>query len=160
MNGKRLSRYRFSHILFQRYLYNQFDVIERAQLHQQVGDVLEEYYSGMLEEIAVQLAYHFRLAGFLSKAIHYFRLAGQQAIRLSSFDDATVHFNTALSLLKSEPETVDRNLQELNLLMSLSAPLMLTGGYASPELGNVCNRMRQLLNDIPLNRSCFPLSLL
>ncbi|RJP49788.1 MAG: hypothetical protein C4583_11800 [Anaerolineaceae bacterium] len=156
VNGKRLSRFRFSHILFQRYLYNQLDVVERAQLHQQVGAVLEEYFSGMLEEIAVQLAYHFRLAGFLQKAIHYFQFAGQHAIRLSSFKDAISHFNTALSLLKSEPETVDRNLQELNLLMSLSAPLMLEGGYASPELGNVGNRMRQLLNDIPLKPELFP----
>ena len=156
VNGRRLSRYRFSHILFQRYLYNQLDVVERAQLHQQVGDVLEEYFSGMLEEIAVQLAYHFRLAGFLQKAIYYFQLAGQRAIHLSSFEDAIVHFNTALSLLKSEPEAVDRNLQELNLLMRLSAPLMLEGGYASPELGNVCTRMRQLLNDIPLKPELFP----
>lgn len=132
-------------------------MIERAQLHQQIGDVLEEYFSGVPEEIAVQLAYHFRLAGIMQKAIHYFQLAGQQAIRLSSFEDAIVHFNTALSLLRSQPKTIDRNVQELDLLMSLSMPLMVGRGYASPDLGVACNRIRQILNEIPLKPEMFPI---
>lgn len=157
VNGRRISRYRFRHILFQKYLYSQLDAIECAQLHEQVGSALEERFSGMLEEIAVQLAYHFRLAGLLQKAIHYYQLAGGQAIRLSSFEDAIIHFNTALSLLKSQPETIDRNVQELGLLMSLSMPLMVGRGYASPDLGIACNRIRQILNSIPLKPDMFPI---
>lgn len=157
VSGKRISRYRFRHILFQKYLYSQLDAIECAQLHEQVGNALEERFSGMLEEIAVQLAYHFRLAGHLHKAIQYYQLAGGQAIRLSSFEDAIVHFNTALSLLKSQPETIDRKVQELNLLMSLSMPLMVGRGYASPDLGIACNRIRQILNSIPLKPDMFPI---
>lgn len=157
VNGRRISRYRYRHILFQKYLYSQLDAIECARLHEQVGSALEERFSGILEEIAVQLAYHFRLAGLLHKAIHYYQLAGGQAIRLSSFEDAISHFNTALSLLKSQPETIDRNVQELGLLMSLSMPLMVGRGYASPELGIVCNRIRQILNSIPLKPEMFPI---
>lgn len=157
VNGRRVSRYRFRHILFQKYLYSQLDAIECAQLHEQAGNALEERFSGVVEEIAVQLAYHFRLAGLLHKAIQYYQLAGEQAIRLSGFEDAIVHFNTALSLLKSQPETIDRNAQELSLLMSLSMPLMVGRGYASPDLGVVCNRIRQILNSIPLKPDMFPI---
>jgi len=41
MDGQHLSHYRFRHILFQRYLYNNLDQIERAHLHQSVGTALE-----------------------------------------------------------------------------------------------------------------------
>jgi DNA-binding SARP family transcriptional activator len=157
VNGRRLSRYRFRHILFQRYLYNQLDVVERARLHEQVGGVLEEHCSGMLWEIAIQLAHHFKLAGLREKEIHYLQLAGRQATRLSSFEDAIAHFNTALALLESQPETSDKRLQELDLLMYLSVPLMLGHGYGSSDLGPVCNRMVQLLNITTMKPGMFPI---
>lgn len=157
VNGGRLSRYRFRHILIQRYLYSLLDVVERARLHEQVGSVLEEHCSGILEEIAVQLAHHFKLAGLPAKVIHYLQLAGRQATLLSSFEDAIVHFNAALSLLENQPETPDKSLQELDLLMYLSVPLMLGHGYGSSDLGPVCNRMLQLLNIIPMKPGMFPI---
>lgn len=157
VNGNRLSRYRFRHILFQRYLYSQLDVVERGKLHEQVGSILEERYSGMLEEIAVQLAYHFELAGLPLKAIQYLHLAGRKATRLSSFEDSIAHLKKALSMLESQPGRVDRDRLELELLMSLCVPFELARGYASPDLGPVYNRATQLLNSIPLKPDLFPI---
>ena len=157
MNGSWLSRYRFRHILFQRYLYSQLDLVERARLHEQVGSAMEERYSSMLEENAVQLAYHFETAGIPLKAIHYLHLAGKHTTRLASFEDAILHLKKALALLESQPGTVDKDLLELELLTSLNAPLMLARGYASPDLGAVCNRSVQLLNNIPLKPDLFPI---
>jgi DNA-binding SARP family transcriptional activator len=156
VNGSRLSRYRFRHILFQKYLYSQLDVVERMRLHEQVGSTLEERNPGILEENAVQLAYHFEIAGIPLKAIHYLHLASQHATHLASFEDAIIHLNKALSLLESQPGTLDKDLLELDLLTSLNAPLMLARGYASPELGVVCSRAAQLLNSIPLKPELFP----
>ena len=42
--GQRLSRYRFRHILFQTYLYNSLDAVERARLHEKVGSTLLGLY--------------------------------------------------------------------------------------------------------------------
>lgn len=39
-----LSHYRFRHILFQRYLYNNLDEVERNYLHEAVGKELEGLY--------------------------------------------------------------------------------------------------------------------
>ncbi len=44
IDGQRLSRYRFRHILFQKYLYGSLDEVERVYLHEQVGTALEGLY--------------------------------------------------------------------------------------------------------------------
>ncbi|MGB3714247.1 MAG: AAA family ATPase, partial [Candidatus Promineifilaceae bacterium] len=51
--GRYLSRYRFAHALFQRYLYNDISEGERRLLHGEVARILEELYEGRLEEITV-----------------------------------------------------------------------------------------------------------
>jgi DNA-binding SARP family transcriptional activator len=151
VNGIRISRYRFRHILFQRYLYSQLNLVERAQLHERVGRTMEDYYSSMLDEIAIQLAFHFEAASSPLKAIQYLHLAGQYATHLSSFEDAITHLSKALALLELQPGSNNKDLLELELLQSINAPLMLARGYASPELGIVCNRMVELLNHLPIN---------
>jgi len=50
LEGKSLARYQFRHILFQKYLYNSLDPVERARLHEAVGTALEELYGGQAEE--------------------------------------------------------------------------------------------------------------
>ena len=155
VNGTRISRYRFRHILYQIYLYNQLNLVERARLHEQVGNHMEEYYSTMLAEVSIQLAIHFELANSPLKAIHYLNIAGIQATRLSSFEDAIIHLNKALSLMKLEPESLDKDLLELELLKSINVPLMHARGFASTDLGMVCNRMTKLLNRLPLTPEMF-----
>ena len=77
--GQRLTRYRFRHILFQRYLYSQLDPVMRLDLHEQVGQALQRLYAGQPGEVAGQLAHHFERAGLLEKAVHYLGLAGERA---------------------------------------------------------------------------------
>jgi tetratricopeptide (TPR) repeat protein len=71
IDGATLSRYRFRHHLFQQYLYGQMDEVERARLHGSVGQALETLHRAGSEEIAVQLAWHFELAGLPEKAVSY-----------------------------------------------------------------------------------------
>ena len=154
---KRLTRYRFRHILYQRYLYSQIDVVERTALHEKVAKTIEDHYSGILDEMFVPLAIHYALAGRPQNAIHYYDLAGKRAIRLSSYEAAIVHFKKALSLLDSQPESEKRNQQELGLLMNISVPLMFIKGFASPNLKIVCGRIMELVNVIPLKIEMFPI---
>jgi predicted ATPase len=78
---RRTSRYRFRHILFQEYVYKGLDEVERAYLHQAVGDALEQRFEGQTEAIAIQLARHYRVAGQEPKAIDYLHQAGEWALR-------------------------------------------------------------------------------
>ena len=57
-----LGRYRFRHLLFQKYLYNRLDPVERAHLHLTVGHALEALYEGHAAEISLSLVRHFELS--------------------------------------------------------------------------------------------------
>ncbi|MCJ7630036.1 MAG: protein kinase, partial [Longimicrobiales bacterium] len=63
LNGQKLSVYRFRHILFQRHLYDELSEVERVHLHEQLGEALETLYGDHKDEIAPQLARHFKEAG-------------------------------------------------------------------------------------------------
>ena len=96
--GGRLSLYGFSHVLFQRYLYDGLDEVERAQLHQDVGEVLETLYGDDSGEIASQLARHFtRRVSSTRRSITCSR-AGESALRSAAYLEAVAHFESALEL--------------------------------------------------------------
>jgi ABC-type oligopeptide transport system substrate-binding subunit len=112
-----LSRYEFAHALFQRYLYNDLSAGERRVLHREVGGVLEELYEGSTEQIAVQLARHFELAGIEDKAIEYLLQVGDRARGLYAHQEAIDHYQRALKLLRErgEHERAARTLMKLGL---------------------------------------------
>ena len=157
IDSNRLTRYRFRHILFQKYLYGQLDAIERAEYHEGVGKAIEKRFAGGLETISVPLAIHFELARLYDKAIHYYEAAARHANRFSSYEDSINHYNKALSLLALKPETQTRNKLELDLLIGKSAPLMFICGFASDEVGINNDRMVILLKLVSSDLNMFPL---
>jgi predicted ATPase len=98
IGGQRLSLYRFQHNLFQKYLYGKLDRVERSYLHEDVGNVLEDLYGEQADEIAVQLARHFEDAGLNEKAVHYLRLAGDEAAVKFANDEAVGYYSRAINL--------------------------------------------------------------
>jgi predicted Ser/Thr protein kinase/tetratricopeptide (TPR) repeat protein len=143
-----LSIYLFRHILYQRFLYNSLDEVERTHLHAEVGQILEDLYGERKEEISVQLARHFQEAGIVDKAIEYLHKAGNKAVRLSAGEEAIAHYKKALELLKALPETPQRAQQELALQLALAVPLQATKGFGAPELGQAVVRARELCQKI------------
>jgi adenylate cyclase len=102
--GQRLSLYRFQHNMFQKYLYNDLDEAERAYLHEDVGNALEELYGDQVDEIAVQLARHFEEAGVTKKARTYLEKAGRQAAVRFANEEAIAYFSRAFDQTpESEP---------------------------------------------------------
>ena len=98
LGSKRLSRYRFRHSLFQKYLYDSLDKVELSYLHEDVGNALETFYADRLDDVVVQLAWHFAEAGFDDKASHYFRRAGELAADRYANAEAVDHLTHALAL--------------------------------------------------------------
>ncbi len=93
-----MSRYRFGHVLFQDYLYKRLSQGEQRLLHADVAEALEKLYEGQLDEMAVQLAQHFHLAGNTGQAFHYFSMAGERAARLYANNEAITHYTQAIEL--------------------------------------------------------------
>jgi tetratricopeptide (TPR) repeat protein len=121
--GRRsLSRYQFAHTLFQQYLYNELGIGERRLLHEEVADVLEELYKDQTDEIAVQLAHHYREAGEVEKAVAYMIKAGEKAAGLFAWQEARRHFETTLELLEEDNLT-----QRADVLRKLASITIATG---------------------------------
>jgi DNA-binding SARP family transcriptional activator/tetratricopeptide (TPR) repeat protein len=95
---RRLSRFRFRHILYQDYLYKRLGQGERRLLHEDVAEALEKLYDGQLDEIAVQLAHHFQQAGDHGSACRYYAQAGERATRFFESRQAVTHYTRAIEL--------------------------------------------------------------
>jgi DNA-binding SARP family transcriptional activator len=99
LGEQRISHYRFRHILFQHYLYQSIDEAERSYLHEDIGNLLEQFYQEQATLVAVQLAYHFRAAGLTHKAVDYLQQAAKQAIVRYAYQEAVAFYAEALSLI-------------------------------------------------------------
>ncbi|MGD9347037.1 MAG: AAA family ATPase, partial [Candidatus Aminicenantes bacterium] len=143
-----ISLYLFRHILFQKYLYNSLDEVERTHLHAEVGQILEKLYGDQNEDVSVQLARHFEEAGLMDKAIEYLHKAGKRAVHLSANEEAIVHYKRALELLEKLPETPERVQQEIALQLDYVVPLELVVSYAAPEVSQAILRAQELCDQI------------
>jgi DNA-binding SARP family transcriptional activator len=168
VRSHRLSRYRFRHLLFQKYLYDHLDPVERAHLHEDMGNLLEALYrervaTGEALELgaqfppvaegAVQLARHFQAAGILDKAAEYRLHAGMRAHLLSANEEAVAHFKQGLALLETLPDSSKRAEQELRLQNALANALNSIRASTDPEVVRVYARMQELceqMDDVPL----------
>ena len=146
VDGKSLSRYRFRHILFQKYLYSSLDEVERAHLHEQVGTALEELYGDQVEDAAnpVHLALHFEKAQIIEKAIHYLYNAGERAVQLSAYREGIAHLTKGLNLLEQLPASAKRDHQEIDLLLALGIASQGLLGAQPDEIENTYTKAHEL----------------
>lgn len=93
---RRLARYRFAHALFQQYMYNRLSEGERILLHRRIAGILEALYEGSIQEITVQLAYHY--AGDIERERYYARLAGERVEAVYAHGEAVRYLSRALEL--------------------------------------------------------------
>lgn len=140
----RLSLYRFVHNLFRQYLYNSLGTGERAYLHRDVGEILEELLGDRTEEAAADLARHFEEADLPTKAAHYRLQAGNRARRMSAHTEAATHLTCGLELIKGMPDGSEKIQLELQLQAALGTVLIATHGYAAPEVEDTLCRAREL----------------
>jgi tetratricopeptide (TPR) repeat protein len=150
VDGKPLSRYRFRHILFQKYVYSSLDEVERVHLHEQVGTALEELYGNQVEVAAnaVQMARHFEEAKIIEKAVHYLHDAGKRAVQLSAYREGIAHLTRGLTLLGNLPDSTQRDRQELDLQMALGLALQGANAAASPDVQDAFTRARELCQKV------------
>jgi predicted ATPase/DNA-binding SARP family transcriptional activator len=143
-----LSLYQFRHNLFQKYIYDNLDEVERVYFHEQVGKTTEKLYKGHLEQVSVRLARHFKAAGITDKAIDYLLQAADKAKRLSANEEAVNHLTLGLDFLKELPEGIKRNEKELSLQIAFGPPLVATKGYSATEVEQTYERARALCEQI------------
>ncbi|HYL59889.1 MAG TPA: AAA family ATPase [Candidatus Acidoferrales bacterium] len=138
------ARYKFRHALIQDAAYQSLLKSRRHYYHQRIAQVLEEQFPEEAQAEPQVLAYHYTEAEMLPEAIAHWQAAGQQAMQRSANVEAVSHFSRALELLETQPESPERFQQELALQLALGTPLIATQGFASPQVGKVYARAREL----------------
>jgi tetratricopeptide (TPR) repeat protein len=100
VDGRSLSRHRFSHFLVQQHLYEGLGEAERRLLHRRVGEALERLYAGRLADVAVELVRHF--AGDPQRERRYARMAGERAAARFANEEAVRYLSCALELTPTD----------------------------------------------------------
>ena len=155
-DGTLCGTYGFSHALQRAVLYERIPRLRRLRLHLRVAEGEERLHGGRAQDIAAELAVHFERGGDLHRAVHYQRQAGHNALRQHGYQEAIAHFTRGLDLLATFPDTPDRRQQELDLQVALGAPLLMTRGYAAPDVARAYARARELCQQIGEQPNLFP----
>ncbi len=146
------ANYLFKHALVQDTAYASLVRTRRQQIHAQISRSLEEQFPDVVTSEPEVLAHHFTAAGLTERGALYWERAGQQANDRSAYLEATRHFNTAIELLRTLPNTPALRQQELHLHIALGAALIVVKGHASAEVENTYLKARELceqLGDAP-----------
>lgn len=98
--------YYFRHTLVQDAAYASLLASDRQRLHLAVGETVEMIYPDQVTscEMAPRLGQHFNEAGDMVRALKYFRIAGESALKCFANQEAESHFRKALSLADSDQE--------------------------------------------------------
>ena len=117
--------YTFRHVLIQEAAYESILIRQRAELHRQIGETLEQLHKDRMEEFAPLLAYHFYSAGD-ERSLRYDVIAGEKSARLYANAEAATHFRRALEVVRRN----NGDLNQINHLFSeLGRVLELAGRY-------------------------------
>ena len=145
-------RYVFKHIITQEVSYGLLLFAQRQRLHRAVGEWYEKNFAADLSPYYPLLAHHWTRTiqappiepDAMQKAIDYSFKAGEQALRNDALMEALGHFTKALELIKTLPESPMRDGMELGAQVLRAVPLMLTRGWANPEVGAAYERAREI----------------
>jgi predicted ATPase len=140
--------YTFKHALIQDMAYQSLLRSTRQQHHQRIAQVLEARFPEVCEIQPELLAHHYTEAGLSAQAIPYWQRAGQRASERSAYVEAIGHLMEGLEVIETLPDTPERTQQELGLQIALGSALMVTKGFAAPEVEQVYGRARVLCQQV------------
>lgn len=155
-DGTVAGRFAFVHALHRHVLAERVATGHRVALHLRIGARLELAHGGRAGEIAGELAMHFEHGRDFERAIHYRRLAADNALRHHGHREAASHAGRALALLQEVPESADRIRRELAVYTQLGAALI-AKGWAAPEVAETYARARALCLQVGPAPELFPI---
>jgi class 3 adenylate cyclase/tetratricopeptide (TPR) repeat protein len=101
--------YIFKHALTQEVVYNGLLKKERQNIHEKIGQVMEELFQDRLTEFYEALAYHFKQGHSILKAIQYLRSAGQKSLLRYAVEESHQYYREAYEILTSMPIVSDHD---------------------------------------------------
>lgn len=134
------ARYVFKHALVQDTAYESLLDKTRRHYHERIGDACEQHFPEIVMSKPELVAHHYSEARQMAKAVPLWLRAGTRAFERSALAESIQHLSKGLELLRTLPESHERDKQELTMVMSLGLPYMATRGYASREVAECFSR--------------------
>jgi predicted ATPase len=143
-DGTVTERYGFLHTWYQQVIYDRLAAGRRVQLHRQIGAWEAAAYGGRVREHAAQVAMHFDRGRDYGRAAPFRQWAAEQALHRHAYHEATGHLTRGLEGLQTLPATPEHVQHELVLRLLLGTVLIVTKGYAAPDVERVYMRAQAL----------------
>jgi len=157
IDGQGSGSYDYTHGLLREVAYSELNPIRRRTLHRRVARALEELYPPDFEALSGWLAAHCDAGGMAPEAIRFYGAAAAVAKQRFSDAEAAAYLRRALELCRDFPESVKRDRDELELLVTLGPSLVTTDGYSMPEVGETYARGLLLSRRSGDQKHLFPL---
>ena len=144
-DGTTSARYAFRHALYQQVIYQRLAAV--APPAPAPGDrraAGEPRTAGAPVEVASELAAHFERSRDVDRAVRYHAEAAAHARSRFAYGETRLHLDTALALLRTQPESVERMRQEMPLLHALGSTLFVIHGYGDDGAMRAFLRLREL----------------
>ena len=139
--------YTFKHALVQDAAYETMLRSQRSRIHGRIVEVFEHVFPETTEHHPDVLAYHCTEAGLWEKAIDFSIKATHRALERSAGVEAQAQVERAMTLLPGIPAGTARQQLEGRLQVALGDALVMTKGFASPEVMIALSRARDLLDE-------------
>jgi predicted ATPase/DNA-binding winged helix-turn-helix (wHTH) protein len=147
-DGTVAGRYAFIHALYHNVVYQRLPAARQIHLHRRIGEYEEAAYGRRAGEIAAELAVHFERGRDSRRAVQYLQRAAETASQRYAHREAIEYLKRGLALLKTMLDTPDLIQQELDIQLTLGPALMVTRGFAAPEVADTYARARQLCDQL------------
>jgi tetratricopeptide (TPR) repeat protein len=109
----------FRHALIQDAAYQSLLLSRRRQYHSEIAQSLENRFPEIAEAQPELIAQHYTAAAAAEQAILYWVKAGERALARFAYLEPVAHFQQALQLARTLPESLPRSRQILSLLLFL-----------------------------------------
>jgi len=138
--------YAFKHALVQDAAYETMPKDQRSAVHRRIADVLEQQFPDIAEHHPDVLAYHCTEAGLPDRGVDYWIRAARVSLNRSAGIEAQGQVEKAMDLL---PKVADSNRRQVEgrLQVVLGDALVMTKGFASPEVKAALSRARELIDE-------------
>ena len=147
-NGEVVTRFGWVHALYQNVLYDRLPAARRVKLHRLIAERGEEVYGQRAVEISAELAMHFERGRDYKRAAYYLKTGANNAIRRFAYQEAVDLARRGIELISHLPETREIVNEALCLHLTLGVPLIAIEGYASPNVGKVYTKARELYDQL------------
>jgi class 3 adenylate cyclase len=140
--------YTFKHALVQEIAYESLLKTRRQTIHRQIAEALRDQFSKQDQIEPEIVAHHYAQAGLIDDSIAYYLAAGRRSAERSANKEAIAHYTRGLGLLTTKSEEMERDRQELELLIALGVPTLAVRGYMAAEVEAIYSRARELCDNV------------